>query len=70
MVAGQHAVCLLYTSTRDELFRWCSIPWQELEKQPNLKTKLVIKPDRAQMMEMVGNMMADEVIAHNAERCV
>ena len=55
-----------YKITREELFRWCSIPWQELEKQPDLKTKLIIKPDRAEMMHMIGNMMADEVIAHNA----
>ena len=29
--------------SREELYRWCSIPWQDLEKQPDLKTKLVIK---------------------------
>ena len=33
--------------SREELYRWCSIPWQDLEKQPDLKTKLVIKEDRA-----------------------
>ena len=26
--------------SREELYRWCSIPWQDLEKQPDLKTKL------------------------------
>ena len=53
--------------SREELYRWCSIPWQDLEKQPDLKTKLVIKEDRASMMKIIGNMMADEVIQHNAE---
>ena len=53
--------------SREELYRWCSIPWQDLEKQPDLKTKLVIKEDRASMMSIIGNMMADEVIQHNAE---
>lgn len=56
-----------FSISREELFRWCSIPWQELEKQPELKTKLVVKETRAQTMEIIGNMMAEEVIKNNAD---
>lgn len=52
--------------SREELYRWCSIPWQELNQQPDLKTKLVIKDDRASMMEMIGSMMAEEILRNNA----
>ena len=55
-----------YQISREELFRWCSIPWQELADQPDLKVDLRIRPDRDSMMVEIGNMMADEVIANNA----
>ena len=51
--------------TREQLYRWCSIPWQQLNETPGRKIKLDIKPDRAAMMQMIGDMMADEVIANN-----
>ena len=51
--------------SRQELFRWCSVPYQELERRSDLKVKLNMKPDRKQIMEEIGNMMADEVIAFN-----
>lgn len=53
--------------SKEELFRWCSIPVDQLEKQAGLKTRLLIKPDRPETMKMIGNMMADEVIQHNRE---
>ncbi len=55
-----------YNISREQLFQWCSIPHQELERQPDLKTKLVIKDTRAEMMQMIGNKMAEEVIANNS----
>jgi glucosamine-6-phosphate deaminase len=55
-----------YAISREQLFSWCSLPWQDLEKHPDLKTKLVIKEDRASMMRMIGNMMAEELITNNA----
>ena len=51
--------------SKKQLFKWCSIPWQELQDQPGLKAKLIIKEDRPTMMQMIGNMMADEVIQNN-----
>jgi len=52
--------------TTDEVYRWCEVPWQELEGRDDLKVKLAVRRDRAQMMEEIGNMMADEVAEHNA----
>ncbi|RDY33253.1 glucosamine-6-phosphate isomerase [Lachnotalea glycerini] len=51
--------------TKEEIFKWCSIPKEELKNQPNLKTKLEIRKDKATVMTELGNMMADEVIKHN-----
>jgi len=51
--------------TRDEIFKWCSIPKEELTNQPGLKTKLEIRKDKETMMVELGNMMAEEVIEHN-----
>lgn len=51
--------------SREQLYEWCSIPWRELEDAPGRRIKLDIKPTRAEMMQMIGNMMADEVAANN-----
>lgn len=54
-----------FRMSKDEIFKWCSIPREDLEKQPNLKTKLVIRKDRPTVMKEIGNLMADEVVEHN-----
>nr|WP_296956679.1 glucosamine-6-phosphate isomerase [uncultured Mediterraneibacter sp.] len=54
-----------YRLTKDEIFKWCSIPKEELKKHKNLKTKLEVREDKKSMMIELGNMMADEVIEHN-----
>lgn len=51
--------------TKDEIFKWCSIPKEELKEMDGLKAKLVVKPTRSEIMTMIGNMMADEVIENN-----
>lgn len=51
--------------TKDEIFKWCSIPKEKLQEQEGLKTKLEIYPDKKSLMARLGNMMADEVIEHN-----
>jgi len=56
-----------YTISKEELYTWCSIPYEALPSRTDLKTKLVIEKDRATMMTAIGNMMADEVIAHNKD---
>ena len=50
--------------TTDEIMEWCSIPWRELGSR-ELKTKLEVYPEKHDMFVAIGNMMADEVIAHN-----
>ncbi len=56
-----------YKISREELFSWCSVPRQELDKRQDLKVKLDIKKDRDTMMQAIGNMMADEIIKNNKE---
>ena len=56
-----------YVIERDELFKWCSIPVDQLENHPDSKVKLTIKDTRQEAMKLAGNMMADEVIKNNAE---
>lgn len=51
--------------TKDEIFKWCSIPYEKLSSQPGLKAKLIIEKEKKKMMEDLGNLMADEVIEHN-----
>jgi glucosamine-6-phosphate deaminase len=53
--------------SRSDLFKWCSIPYQELEGRKDLKVKLEMKPSRQEIMLMIGNMMAEEVIRFNQE---
>ena len=51
------------TIKREELFHWCSIPREELEKREDLKVKLMVEPDRKRIMDRIGHMMADEAAA-------
>lgn len=52
--------------TKENLFKWCSIPVDELSARGDLKAKLVMKEDRETIMKYIGNLMADEVIKNNA----
>jgi glucosamine-6-phosphate deaminase len=54
-----------YKISQEDLFAWCSIPRDELANQKNLKMKLLMEKDRSSIMEVVGNMMADEIIKNN-----
>jgi len=51
--------------TKEEIFKWCSVSGDELIGRAGLKTKLVVRKDRAVVMADLGNMMAEEVIEHN-----
>lgn len=51
--------------TKDEIFKWCSIPKEELQNQEGLKVKMEVRRDKAAVMTELGHMMADEVIEHN-----
>lgn len=54
-----------YKIFREDLFKWCSIPMNELCNRDDLKVKLELNTNRKITMEKVGNLMADEVIANN-----
>ena len=58
---------LMNRLTSEEIFEWCSIPWQSLEGCEGKKIKLAVHKDRAEMMAEIGNLMADEVRDHNAK---
>lgn len=51
--------------TREEIYKWCSIPKEKLKQNNELKALLIVKPTRSEVMKQIGNMMADEVINHN-----
>jgi glucosamine-6-phosphate deaminase len=53
--------------TREELFRWCSLPVEQLQDHPERKINLIIKEDRPTAMRLIGNMMADEIAENNRQ---
>ncbi len=56
-----------YVISKKDLRKWCSIPIDELANHPDRKMDLILEEDKAFIMEQVGNMLTEEVIAHNAE---
>ena len=54
-----------YRISRDDMYKWCSLPTDQLEGHPESKAKLKIKDTRMETMQLAGNMMADEVVANN-----
>ncbi|EKN69953.1 glucosamine/galactosamine-6-phosphate isomerase [Neobacillus bataviensis LMG 21833] len=56
-----------YKISREDLYKWCSMTIHEIKDHPDLKANLVIKDSRTEIMEMVGNMMADEMIRNNGD---
>ncbi len=48
-----------------KLYQWCSIPAADLENHPDSKIKLKVFARKNDVSSLVGNMMADEVIANN-----
>ena len=54
-----------YVITREDLRRWCSIPLEKLEQQPNQKMKLILRERERDVAAEVGNLLAEEVIRNN-----
>ncbi len=50
----------------NKLYEYCNIPPDELMDHPNSKVKLRIFDTKEKANELVGNMMADEVISNNS----
>lgn len=57
---------LEYKISQEDMLQWCSIPKEKLVSHPERKANIVIMDSRAEVAESIGNMMADEIIAHNA----
>ena len=58
---------LEYKISREDMLKWCRIPEEELPNHPDRKADIIIRDTRAEIAELVGNMMADEMIANNKE---
>lgn len=56
-----------YVISREELRRWCSVPVRDLAEHPDRKMDLMMGEDKKALLEEIGNMITEEVIAHNAE---
>ena len=55
-----------YVISREELRKWCSVPVDELGAHPDRKMELMMGEDKTALLEEIGNMITDEVIANNA----
>ena len=55
-----------YQISRAEKEAWCRIPREELVNHPDRKINLILRDTRQEVAQLVGNMMADEIIANNA----
>ncbi len=49
-----------------ELYQWCKIPYDELEKHPELKIPFRLVKDSEEMGLVMARELADEIIAGNA----
>lgn len=54
-----------YKILRGQLFEWCRIPADELANHPRRKVSFIMTETKAEIMEKIGNMMVDELIANN-----
>lgn len=54
-----------YEISREELFKWCSMPMNQLENSEDSKIKIDISENRKTAMDKIGNLMADEIIENN-----
>ena len=55
-----------YAITKEQLRRWCSVPRSALFSHPDRKIdRIDMLPTKAETMEHIGNLMADEIIANN-----
>ena len=52
---------------RKDLYEWCSIPAEELKKRSDLKVKLRVVKDSAEMGEVMARDLVEEIKAANRE---
>lgn len=51
--------------SREQIEDWCRIPAEQLVDRRDLNMELHVEKTRAETMEYIGNLMADEVIRNN-----
>ena len=51
--------------TPRELYEWCSIPYQELERHPRRKVPFRLCRDSAEMGQIMARELVDEILAHS-----
>ena len=56
---------LEYKISREEMESWCKIPVSQLETHPDRRAEILLRDTRGEIAELVGNMMADELIVRN-----
>ena len=52
---------------RKDLYEWCSVPAEELKKRSDLKVKLRVVKDSAEMGEVMARDLVEEIKAANRE---
>jgi glucosamine-6-phosphate deaminase len=51
--------------TPGELYEWCKIPYQELERHPRLRVPFRLCQDSADMGQIMARELVDEILRHN-----
>jgi len=51
--------------TPQELYEWCKVPYQELEKHPRRKVSFRLCKDSDEMGQIMARELVDEIKAHN-----
>lgn len=54
-----------YKISREEMEAWCKVPVSQLEGHPDSKVKIIMRDTRREIAELIGNLMAEELIANN-----
>ena len=52
--------------TRQDLYEWCKIPYDQLETHPERRIPFRLCRDSAEMGQMMARELADEIKTHNA----
>jgi glucosamine-6-phosphate deaminase len=53
--------------TREQLYKWCSVPYDQLEGHPDLKVAFRLCEDSGEMGRLMARELVDEIALHNAD---
>ena len=57
-----------YDISREDLYRWCAIPFAQLEKCPERRTPFRLVKDSLEMGERMARTLVEEIQLHNTQR--